>query len=289
MIKEFALDPGTLQQWNTFRHFALGIGYDFGRILARYPKHWMTMAAQQVETVQDQNDKKKLQAWLYDCAKPALTHKRSGAVYDKEQCWLMNAKAEHERQPFDAIVSVSESSINPPVLKLDDLDDGHLLWKQTRQVYISRNAAEVSQCVKKMLRHGSIIRFIDPYFKADPDQVQIILECLSECARLPNCDSIVVEIHVDGAQVGPSTAAFIESTLLRSWPNRLASPRIMRWIEKYLHNRMILTNNGGFIFGDSLRHDSDRPDQVTLLERQTWQHWWNRHDAVLNATHIALA
>jgi hypothetical protein len=288
MIKEYALDPAILQSWSSFRHVGLGIGFGVGRVLARYPKDWVKMAAGQIAKSTDQNDKKKLETWLLDRARAALVGNRAGAQYDHERSWTNNAIAEHARQRFDAILSTTPSSVNPPILNLDDADDEHPLWKQARQEFIARNEADISRCVRSMLGYATVIRFIDPYFKGDPDQIRIIVACLSVCAALQNRASIRVELHVDGVQVAPGTAVFIAGRIQRTWPPGMAQPTFVRWRQGYLHDRLILTNVGGFILGDSLRRDEDRPDQISLLEGTPWEHWWNRHDAARHAGDLAM-
>lgn len=287
MIQEYALDPGTLQSWNGFRHVGLGIGFSFGRVLSRYPKDWVKMAAEGISKIPDQNDKKKLETWLLDRARAALVGNRSGAHYDKQKIWLTNAIAEHGRQRFDAIVSTSPSSVNPPILNLGDADEEHPLWSRSRQEFIARNETDISRCVKSMLGYATAIRFVDPYFKGDPDQIRIVVSCLSVCAGLQNRASIRVELHVDGVQVMPQTATFIAGRIQQSWPAGMTQPTFVRWREGYLHDRLVLTNNGGFIFGDSLRRDQDRPDQISLLEAEPWKRWWDRHDPTLNAAELA--
>lgn len=288
MIYEYALDPGVLRDWQVFRYLAEGFGISRGRMIVRYPKDWQRLAYQTVERLDD-NAKKRFVTWLADRAKRAMTGTRGGANPYNEPTWFENAIAEHRRMPFHAIIADQPASANPPVLRFSEIDDANPLWAVKTQEFIARNAAVIAPLAARLLAHASTIRFIDPYFKGDPDQVAILIGCLGKCVSGGTTDVRSIELHVDGRQVQPSTEAHVLTALGRQWPAGLPKLTIVRWKVDYLHNRFILTDRGGIMFGDSLRRHSDRPDQMTLLEDDVRAQWWAYHDPTAHSGRVCAA
>lgn len=278
MIREYALDPATLRSWEQFKYLAESFGMSVGRLISRYPKDWRKMAYQAIKGA-NQNDQKRLEFWLQHQCDRLMTAKRGGSRFESSLSWLNNAITEHQREPFDAIIADTEAQEHPPILNYRTLDRSDPRWNTSTQVFVVRNAAEVGKHVRPLLRHAQKIRFIDPYFSGNSDQIALVKHCLS-C--FSNCDTSSIssiEFVVSGEKVSSLTVAnHLQPRLISIWPAQLCAPQIVRWQHKYLHNRFILTDRGGIMFGDSLREDAVRPDQLTLLQEDLRTHWWEYHD-----------
>jgi hypothetical protein len=174
------------------------------------------------------------------------------------------------------------------VLNFDDLDEEKALWNVPRQkVVLRRDHREIVAALRPLITHAKKIRFVDPYFSADPDQLNIIAACLSFFPQIPNSRETNVELHVSGEQRAEETVEFIREKLRQILPNGLTPPSIVRWRHDYVHNRFVLTDRGGIQLGDSLRRHDERPDQLTLLEDHAWKFWWNRHDSGIHQSQLA--
>jgi hypothetical protein len=285
MIYEYALDPGVLRDWHVFKHLAEGFEMSRGRMIVRYPKDWLRLAYHTVETLDD-NAKKKFVTWLADRAMRALTTARAGAQPFGLATWFDNAVAEHKRMPFHAIIADQPTSDDPPVLRFSDVDYSAALWAVGTQKFIARSVTDIAQRAAPLLAHATAIRFIDPYFKGNPDQISILIGCLSRCVAGGKTSIVSIELHVDGRQVQPPTEQYLRTTLGGKWPLGLPHIQIVRWKADYLHNRFILTDRGGIILGDSLRQHRSRPDQMTLMEDDTRTQWWKHHDASLHPSQV---
>jgi len=285
MIYEYALDPGVLRDWQVFKYLADGFGFSRARLIARYPKDWPHLAYEVIRKLDD-NAKKRFVTWLADRATPAMTRPRVGAQPYTLPTWYENAIAEHRRKSFHAIIADQPSSDNPPILQFSDVDGATALWAVGTQVFIARNVAEIVKYAAPVVADAQTIKFIDPYFKGDPDQVRILIGCLSSCVAEGKTSVLAIELHVDGRQVQPQTENHVLTQLGRKWLSGLPQIKLVRWTPDYLHNRFILTDRGGIAFGDSLRQHRSRPDQMTLLEDGTRAHWWNYHDDSLHPSEV---
>jgi hypothetical protein len=89
----------------------------------------------------------------------------SSSGYDREAGdWLYNALTEHRRLPFRAIIAMENPSSDQAVLLADDLDELQPLMNVPHDCVVSRDAASLSTAMKEMLRFGSRILFVDPFY-----------------------------------------------------------------------------------------------------------------------------
>lgn len=207
MIHEFALDPIVLRDWQVFKYLAAGLGMSRGRVLARYPRDWPRLAYQAVKELDD-NAKKRVETWLADRAKGLLTAPRASAHPYTLPSWIANAVAEHQRRPFHAIIADEPAKTNPPILRYSEIDETEPLWSVTTQRVVARNATDIPRLAAPLLAHASAIRFIDPYFTGDPDQVAILVGSLALCVSATS-----IELHVDGRKVSLAAESHLLTAL----------------------------------------------------------------------------
>lgn len=286
MIHEYAIDPAVLSDLKAFRYIAAGLGMHVGRVVCPFPKDWKRLCYQ-VADKHGQQVKHAVTQWLQDRGPRVLTRHRSNTTYDYNLAtWCENAVQEHGRAPFKAILAYHTANSRPPIIDGSDLDPQDPLWNVPTQVYVQRCAAEFATHVGPLLRHARQIRIVDPYFVGDSDQVQILNACISYAEQAPDRVAYV-EIHVDGNTVKHATVSHIESQIGRRYPKSLPPPKIVRWMQGYLHNRLILTDMGGVTTGDTLRQHDCRGDHIILLEEPVWRKWWHYHDRQTHADNLA--
>jgi hypothetical protein len=78
--------------------------------------------------------------------------------------WLENAIAEHQREPFRAIIAAASLAGAAPVLGTDDLDENNPLVSVAHECAIARDVESLSAALQGLLRFGSRIAFVDPFF-----------------------------------------------------------------------------------------------------------------------------
>jgi hypothetical protein len=83
--------------------------------------------------------------------------------------------------PFHAIIAAENPSGDHAVLLADDLDELQPLMKVPHDYAVRRDAASLSAAMKEMLRFGSHILFVDPFY--DPFNTRY-KNTFRECFRL---------------------------------------------------------------------------------------------------------
>lgn len=282
MLKEYALQPELLASWPVFRYLFDKFGYGRGRVIAEYPKKWRKMVYESLGDCKTM-EKKRIEAGLIKL-RAALYPRPWPYEWDKDKAWLENAIEEHAKRPFCAIIAQDNPHGVAAVIREADLDEeDEPRWKAERQRRIERTATEMAACAKMLLRNAKEILFVDPHFKpAEPRfkrSLQALLQIIVE--RPPEIPVRRIEIHTGHETAG--TKAFFDTEcrrhLLPIIPRGMQI-RLIRWDQKYLHNRFILTEYGGLKFSTGLDdHNSSAltHDIVDLLDldpyAQTWQEY----------------
>ena len=96
------------------------------------------------------------------------TIKRS-AEYDGQRCWEENVANEHNRAPFDEVLSNTAIG-NVAALKLESFLAGtdDVGKPENGAVVATSNAADMAAAVSNLLRLSENIFFVDPYFINKP-------------------------------------------------------------------------------------------------------------------------
>ena len=161
----------------------------------------------------------------------------------------------------------------------DVLDDKAEDWEAPSTVIVQRYANKMAECVAPILRCATRILFVDPYFRANHDQEQYRDRHKKTLAAFlqtigARASQIKMELHaahndeLDWETFRQECEDHLPSLLppgamltVRRWKNR---------VEK-LHNRYILTDIGGVLFGAGL--DEGAPgatDDVVRLNRDVY-------------------
>ena len=196
--------------------------------------------------------------------------------YEKGHEWIRNAVDEHNLRPFHAIVSTKNHNKTPSVILGQDIDptDPPALWSVPTSRRIKRRANEMAECVHTLLTQAREVLFIDPYY--GPARLTHRVPLTKFLASIADRDGRLmpnrIEYHTSNFDNNiPALKAGLEQWVK---PSLAASVTltVVRWNEKEMHNRYIVTDRGGVMFGNGLGQDDSHPtgfDTVTLLDEIT--------------------
>lgn len=163
MLKEYAVEPAAIgSDWQTFRYLIEKFGFDHGRLISQFPKHWFREVYEAAGGLSDLQ-KKRVEEALNEAKRNKVV--RTGRPYDPDLAgWLDNALAEHAREPFHAIISATNPAGDPCVVRCDEVDDRHALMACARERAVPRDVESLAGALQEMLRFGARIVFVDPFF-----------------------------------------------------------------------------------------------------------------------------
>ncbi|MBK8997353.1 MAG: hypothetical protein IPM35_16615 [Myxococcales bacterium] len=274
MFFEFALEPTAVTGWDSARYFLDAFGPWKGRFLSQYPKDWARRLLASL-TCGDV-EKKRIAARLEQAKKDRVFYRRVATAFDGDQPWLSNARAEHAREPFRAIIAVRPTGENF-VLEAASLDEGNPRWRVDAGRFTARDANAYAAALAMLLRASSRLLIIDPYFRADqPDKTGP----LAAFCRLVH--GRVSEVHVHFADEARGYAPCIQDAR-RALPGVLPDGMQVSlhcWRERAggrrLHNRYLVTDVGGVQFGDGIeRGDAGQEDRLSLLDEESRARLWD--------------
>lgn len=249
MHYEYAVEPRAIgSSWATFRYVIEKFGFDKGRLISQFPKHWFKdvyEATSGLPPVQ----KKRVEEALNQAKKNKVI--RCNRPYDPDAGnWLHNALSEHRRLPFHAIIAMEKLNGNQAILLADDLDELQPLMNVPHDCAVPRDPASLSAAMKELLRFGSRILFVDPFY--DPFNARYkntVRECLNIVSTL-NPDA-VCEIHYRYHKDKPANDA-LERSATHLFPGVVPDGMkvtIFCWRQKTggedFHARYLLTEKGG--------------------------------------------
>lgn len=260
MIYEYAVDPEVASQWGrreNFRFFSRELGLGSGRLVSRYPKKW---AKRVWESYSGENDmeKKRLEDLLAHLQ--TATIKRKDYIWKKGHTWLDNAKLEHSRHNFQAIL------VNDNTRKIPELLDNNAFdafpcpgWDHNHGKVVERNAQDVAKKIGILLTHCRWVKFVDPYLSVcRPWHKQSMTHFFKILAGdRPIGTPELIEMHTSG---GGASNEHLRSFYERIIPEDL-QVFLYQWRKKLkgqsVHNRFILTDIGGISFQHGLDSGED--------------------------------
>ena len=272
MLAEYALDPELLSNWKDFRFFVSQFGASQGRLISRFPKQWKELVKEAAKDAKEVEFLRIVEA-LERIGRSMLIRDYD---YQKGHQWLRNAVDENEKRPFHAIVSTKNDGTTENLLIGSDIDptEPPTLWVVPTSVHIQRSSDAMAACVHALLSQCNEVHFIDPYFgPGKPKHTEPLSKFLQAIAsrgsrRMP----IRIEYHAGNQD--QDTRTFRQN--LDQWVKPHLPQNVMlsvvRWVKAEMHNRYILTDLGGVMFGHGLDKDDNHPvgrDTVSLLDDKT--------------------
>lgn len=316
MIKEYAVDPELLNNWKDFRFFTTFFSLENGRAISGYPTpgEWKKFVKENLHKRKPLPMEKHKMVVALD--KLTVIHSRDNSKWNDELGWLNNVIEEDKRKSFQAIIlNENIKNIKHPKLILGnevicsqlvpDSSSIKTLFNTSRSVIVNRKAQEMALCIKDLLQNSKQFIFIDPYFLAQPTDVddprsgernkrivkrhtrplKEFLELISDNNKDNSLPVTRLQYHAksDDRCVDDNTFISNSKKVLPSIiPKELIKLQLIRWENENLHNRYILTDIGGVMFGTGLddneegNSESTDTDVVTLLDESTRSQLWRQ-------------
>lgn len=287
MIHAFALEPQLVATWarrEEFRFIHDKFGLGTPRVLLELPtftkwKRKVYKAALELRLPQE--DMKRMEELFRIFAEHK--HRRADAVYDGVLSWLENAEREYARRSFAAILATQNPRGHGAVLIADQLISGTERWDCNVGASPSRTPEALARTLSAMLVNCRELHIVDPHFGPENARHRKVLEALIKVSETSGTTLDVVRVHCSDK----SALAFFElaAAQMGSQLSDHITVEFVRWKQKKggqrFHNRYVLTDRGGVMFGDGLDDDdgdgAGQTDDLHLLTRDQYLLRWAQY------------
>jgi hypothetical protein len=290
MLQEYAVDPILLTTWEKFQSLISHFQFENGRRIATYPKRWKKLVIDSIDDCDECEslEKTRIVEALRRVDGRLVPH--AAKDWDDKLCWLENAKRVHPE--FFAIVTQTGDPRVSNVLPRDEIDDTidysslaetdrRLLWRSSSSSQIFRNAKSMADAIDLLLKKSRSISFIDPHFAPEMVRYQRpfaeFMKRISERSERRSVKSIYV--HCSAKATLDAFTSKCEKHLAPHIPTG-CSVVFCRWNEEGMHNRYVLSDLAGYMFGhglDESTHIEPQEDTVTLLKRTDTEYLLEKH------------
>lgn len=279
MIYEFAVSPAICDSWQNLRFLLSSFGKEEGRLLSDIPKkQWFNLAMKTVKQSDNpQKERKVMTEGVIKLKKKSL-YKRNFVPAVSSANWLDHALTAHHDRPFRAILTtdcqVKENYLLTNNFELTEQD----LWKISPGCMVKRTAGEMLESIKPMLDCANEVILIDRNF--DPGKrrfVNFLAELLTYLANRTYSPSIqTVSYHMGDKMAVDHIRHLCDEYVTHRIPSGI-SVNICVWPNSELHDRYVLTDNGGVKYGIGLdEHEgvSSREVAVNRIFETEYRKWW---------------
>lgn len=272
MIHEYALDPEAILRWNdrlTRKLVLEAFRSGSGRVPACLPSKWARQLINESE-IEDQNERKQFIEFVR--ALDLKKSKRQATVWDGgARTWLENILLEHNARSFHAIVTPQAVEGCAQAIGVDvDLDAGP--WTVARSRRIPRTAEALASAVAPLLFSTRTVTIVDPVFRPVHRFDAGIQRLLAASANPAFTTEVRILMREDnGDRPWPAMMERDCDRLGPFVPARVILEVIYAPaanIGARLHNRFILTDEGGVMLGDSIDEgQAGESNDVALLDQ----------------------
>lgn len=279
MIHEYALDPGSLNNWQNLRFFLSHIGFHHGRVVARYPKKWKRMVYESCRNCSD-IERKRIEEALKSLKDELIPSGHRNYDSENGTSWIDNALEQHKTHPFYRIVAKNNPANHPEILISDELDDTTSGWAIQREQIIKKNAQAIASCAFSLIRHSRRVVMLDRYFSPNESRytepLNMILQQASDLPSPPSFEIFCMNDCLDdnwttniNRYIRPKMPVNISLIIKRI---------IIEQDGERPHARYVLTEKGGLRFDYGL-DTSESPSQtmdVSLLDKEVYKERWEQ-------------
>lgn len=300
MIHEYAVDPAFLlelvdkQDLASSLCRALAIGS--ACITSGYPEDigakTRELALLRQESATDPRHRAKWQERIKQITELAAECTRTTTKRYNATLWSQSFVDEHNRFPFEGILSTQTPDIAPlPHRNFDWLRarDCHLFACPT-SCLVRRNAQNLNNALKPLLQNASTITFVDPYFFTEerfrkPYELYFRTIAEANCVRTEAERIVTIVCAVDTGRRNFCPADEFRRTCEGILPALLPKGLVVNVYRiksiqgtQEIHNRYILADIGGVIFGHGTDcSPNDSHDNISLLDPRSLAHWKNAY------------
>lgn len=285
MIYEYALDPELVATWTQAiqcTHFKNCFSMGQGRIVSRYPKNWKRLVWNECQSGNDMA-RKRLEELLVFLSGRMV--RRTNVHWGTDaHSWIENAVIEHKKRPFHAILARANPRSHAAVLTKTDLEEGNdPRWDVQSSLHVPRNSAQMAKVLAPILRCSTVAIFVDPYF--DPEQERFFQPFEAFLHRMfrdrPCAAPSRIEVHTKAYDNQNRTRRRKDWQRLRQCVPTGARVKVRLLEDKQngerLHNRYLLTDLGGVLFGTGLDERAGDSDDIALMKDRQYVIRWSQY------------
>ncbi len=273
MIREFAVEPEAIvSSYRDFSYVVEKFGVCEGRVISRFPKTWKRLVYEAAQARhQGKVEGKKIEERLRGLSDEVLIAMSRPAGTGG---WIEIALAEHQRQPFDYLITNAPQGIAEAV-PVETLDGEHPCLQITREISIPRESEAMASACAFLLKTAKVIKIIDPHLDFSKSRFREPFKAFMKHVRA----GTQIEIY-RGIDDGGPAREFMRQNAEQFLPNALpagVNARIRLLPAGSMHNRFLLTDLGGIKFGvglDAAGHNTAPEDELSLMVPDVWQARW---------------
>jgi hypothetical protein len=272
MIREYGIDPESINGFEKFFRIISFFGISNLRLIRKYPSKWSNLIIKANDNLPDR-EKHKLIEKLNSIDSQLIQCNISingNPSYNGNIMWLENAECYHNHFPFDAIISNTNPRAHNHVILADLLTDLDPLMNVSNCYNVRRNAIDMAASIKSILENAKEIHFVDPHLRGMQNRhLRPLKEFLNIIYNRTNRIPVQkVFYHTGDTDITNNDLSVeLERRIKPVLPNG-ASLKLKRWPTDLMHNRFVLTNLGGFMFGiglDDNNYNNIEYDTITPI------------------------
>jgi hypothetical protein len=282
MLREFAVEPESLSSWYDCRSVTDRFVMGSGALISEYPKRWRKMVYECALGKCREVELKRIVERLQSLDRRLVLPSRRDYP-DTDQPWIDKAIHIHQETPFGGIICAKDESAAPStdVISASDVGPNHRLFSGLGQAHVIRNSSEMVGAVRLLLTEATHLKLIDAHYKPGTSTgFDGPMRGLLEQVRVNEGQQIKIELHTESSSRRPADDYLEEgfANLVREViPN--ADITVVLYDQGALHNRFLLTDRGGVMWGTGLdeQGNSDRKtdsDDLFLLNQKLYEFHW---------------
>jgi len=282
MYREYAVDPESLSNYANLRTLFESFVGRHSRLISDCPRNWHREVLNVINQLKDEgigpNKRKGLKIQLQKLYENNVCKNRSVDPWTRQGGWLLYAEQEHEKEPFDAILSSCQpTDPRHSVYPLEDLFfNCPGCWQEPNQAHVKRLAPDIVMQAVSMLRVSRKIILVDPYFWFTQPRWNnyrpLLVEIFRKIGEL-NFHKGIRKLEIHTSDNHANAEGFLRSHVLPLMPEGI-TVQCKVWPKAEMHDRFILTDVGGVFLGRGLGEfelNAEEEVLVGVLERDTFR------------------
>ncbi len=275
MIYEYALDPELLSNWTNFQRIISLFGITKGRLISRFPRRWERMVYDSCAS--GTTERSRIEIALKRISRDMLLPRKH--YWGDGLRWIDNAKAEHTRRPFHAVLASEADPILSFVIDATDLDHTDLpkLLEAGPSKIILRTPEELGRAVLPLFLLSKQMLIVEPNFRINGSGFLKTWEALMKSMLDTQGNlrpSLEIELHLGADKLNDfvDAQASLNAKLAPLIPagNRVS---VVNWPKEDVHNRYLLTDKAGIQIGEGLglpdERSNRRDDTLSFTDKET--------------------
>lgn len=286
MIKEFAIQPEALvASFRDFRYLIEKFGVGQGRLISEFPSKWTKLVYEALSTQQlSEQERHAIASYLKSkLEQKDLVYPSRRPGGDGTKSWTLRAIEASKLIPFDGIITTEAADIQSNILSPHTLTDTDPKFASSHNLKVDRTAECLVGCIGLLIQACQTIKLIDPHLDPSKPRFRRVMQCVVDTVSASQKPT-EIEIHrsYDGG--------IERSNLLKyfnDWLPKISKEKVLFRVHLlpkesvYMHNRFILTNLGGAMYGTGLDEwGGESPkaqEDVVLLDHREFAAKWSEY------------